>query len=557
MSDYPSQNPEEPSADQAPKESQADRLIKLVKRKDIELFHDQYEDCWARIRFRDHSEIRKCRSRDFRRYLGLIYWQEYRKAPSSQTLSDATNVIESVARYEGECHALFNRVAWHEGRLYYDLADSKRRAVCITPEGWSIDDDPPILFRRYTHQKAQVAPESRGDLKSVLPFLNLRDESSERLVLVYVVSLFVPDIAHPISIIHGPQGAAKTTFLRCLRRMVDPSVTETLSLPSKLPELVQQLAHHWMPVFDNISKLPEWLSDDLCRACTGAGVSKRELYTDDDDIIYSFRRCVALNGINIVAQKADLLDRSLLFGLKAIQESARKPEADFWNDYEDALPYLLGAVFDVLSYALGIKDTIAHDRLPRMADFAIWGSAISQALGFDPQSFPADYRENMNLRNQEILVSSPVAVVVTKFMEDRSEWEGTATKLLSELNKIAGTIHVRTDDRLWPKAANILSQRLNEIVPNLASAGLEVDTGGCRGKQRVIAIRRIPQKTVGTVEVSDPPEVPSNDMSRDLQKPSEVPLPLSDLDTVAYGDTDDTDDTISKVSKGKRKEIRI
>ena len=349
MSDYPSQNPEEPSADQAPKESQADRLIKLVKRKDIELFHDQYEDCWARIRFRDHSEIRKCRSRDFRRYLGLIYWQEYRKAPSSQTLSDATNVIESVARYEGECHALFNRVAWHEGRLYYDLADSKRRAVCITPEGWSIDDDPPILFRRYTHQKAQVAPESRGDLKSVLPFLNLRDESSERLVLVYLVSLFVPDIAHPISIIHGPQGAAKTTFLRCLRRMVDPSVTETLSLPSKLPELVQQLAHHWMPVFDNISKLPEWLSDDLCRACTGAGVSKRELYTDDDDIIYSFRRCVALNGINIVAQKADLLDRSLLFGLKAIQESARKPEADFWNDYEDALPYLLGAVFDVLS----------------------------------------------------------------------------------------------------------------------------------------------------------------------------------------------------------------
>ena len=149
---------------------------------------------------------------------------------------------------------------------------------------------------------------------------------------------------------------------------------------------------------------------------------------------------------------------------------------------------------------------------------------------------------------------------MTEFMGERREWEGTATELLSELNKIAGTIHVRTKDPLWPKAANSLSRSLNEIVPNLAAAGLEVDTGGFRGKQRLIVIRRIPQETVdlvGTVEAPEQPEVPSNDMSRDLQKPSEVPLPLSDLDTVAYGDTDDTDDTISKVSKGKRKEIRI
>ena len=43
-----------------------------------------------------------------------------------------------------------------------------------------------------------------------------------------------------------------------------------------------------------------------------AGFSKRQLYTDDDDIIYHFRRCIGFNGINLRATKADLLDRAII-----------------------------------------------------------------------------------------------------------------------------------------------------------------------------------------------------------------------------------------------------
>ena len=80
--------------------------------------------------------------------------------------------------------------------------------------------------------------------------------------------------------------------------------------------------------------MPVWMSDTLCRACTGAGFSKRELYTDDDDVIYNFRRCPGLNGINIVAHKPDLLDRSLLFRLEHIPKKDRRDEETLWRDFE-------------------------------------------------------------------------------------------------------------------------------------------------------------------------------------------------------------------------------
>ena len=104
-------------------------------------------------------------------------------------------------------------------------------------------------------------------------------------------------------------------FARMLRRLVDPSSMETLSLPRDQKELVQTLAHHYVAMFDNVDTLQPWQSDMLCRACTGEGFSKRQLFAVDDDIIYSFRRCVGLNGINIAATRADLLDRSILTGL--------------------------------------------------------------------------------------------------------------------------------------------------------------------------------------------------------------------------------------------------
>ena len=62
----------------------------------------------------------------------------------------------------------------------------------------------------------------------------------------------------------------------------------------------------------------------MCKAVTGIGHTKRELYTNDNDIIYEHRRCLGLNGINVALTEADALDRSIFIELEDIDENREK-----------------------------------------------------------------------------------------------------------------------------------------------------------------------------------------------------------------------------------------
>jgi hypothetical protein len=55
-----------------------------------------------------------------------------------------------------------------------------------------------------------------------------------------------------------------------------------------------------------------------------AADSKRQLYTDDDDVLYQFIRCIGLNGITLVANKADILDRAIIAELLRIDKRKRR-----------------------------------------------------------------------------------------------------------------------------------------------------------------------------------------------------------------------------------------
>ncbi len=492
------------------RKSQADRIVEHVEASGTELFHDLAGDGWARIPLENHKEIWNCRSKNFRRWLSRLFWSLENKAPNSQAIQSALNVIEAKARFDGEKHELSNRVAFHGNAIWYDLGDSEWRAVRIDSKGWNVVTAPPILFRRHAHQLAQVEPQRGGELGSFLDFANLNDEGQRLLLLAYLASCLVPDIPHPIPVLYGPQGASKTTLFRMLRLLIDPSQTETLTFPKNIVELIQQLSHHWAPYYDNITFLSVEMSDALCRATTGAGFSKRELYSDDDDIIYSFRRCCGLNGINIAAHQPDLLDRCLLFGLEPIAPSDRKPEKDIWDQFQAMQPRLLGAVFETLSQAMAIRPSVKLQGLPRMADFALWGCAIAQALDYDRQQFLDALEKNFDDRNDEVIAGNPVALLISSLMAQRSIWEGTASELLGELGNLTADHGVDTRARSWPKAANTLTRRLNEIRPNLAAAGIKVNTEGRTAGRRILTIRKMEKNTVTTVTTVTKPLTSAN-----------------------------------------------
>lgn len=527
-----------------PKKSQATRMVELtVERAD--LFHDQMNTPCARVYIEDHHETLRCRSSSFRQWLSRLLFDTEHKAPGSQAISSALNVLEAIACFDGPHQRLSTRVARHDRSLYYDLTDPMWRAIETNQDGWSVMPDPPALFTRYGHEATQVEPLRGGDIEELERYIAVLDEADWLLLLVYIVSCFVPDIPHPIVVLHGPQGSGKSSCFRALRRLIDPSEIEVLDFPRNRQELIQNLSHHWAPLFDNVSKLPEWQSDALCRAATGGGFSKRQLFTDDDDVIYHFRRCVGLNGINVAATKADLLDRSILVGLDRISEYKRRTEEDLWSAFEEARPRILGGIFDVLSRAVGILPEVRQATLPRMADYGWWGCAIAEALGRSADDFLDAYQANSRAQNQEVLDGQPVAAAVLAFMQDRpTGWEDTAGELLRKLTEVAtrDRIIISERDRSWPKAGNALSRRLREVQPNLLEAGIDVSFRHSGG--RTIVLTHTFASTVqtdqptGTLQESNGPEGDSLDGlhatgDKDCQSPSSrKPRSVAGMDDV-------------------------
>ncbi|MGH7801040.1 MAG: hypothetical protein ACREOW_10510 [Thermodesulfobacteriota bacterium] len=473
------------------KGGQAERLVALVEKQNVKLFQDECGEPYARFQVKDHFEIWKEKSKEFKGWLLRKFWKTEEKAPNSYAFNAALNVLEAKARFEGEMYKLHVRVAWHDGAIWYDLGNWQ--AVKITASGWEIVVDPPILFKRYPHQRAQVIPEDCGqdDIFELFKFLNIRKEE-QLLFIASLVCALIPDIPHPLDGLHGVQGTAKTTGLKIKKELIDPSELRILTPPNNIAEFVQMASHHYYIPFDNLTSMPEWLSDALCRACTGEGFSKRELYTDDDDVIYSFIRCVGVAGINVIPQKADLLDRCLPFELDLIPQEARKDEKEFFDEFNRVKPRILGAMFTLLSKAMKEYPNVNLRRKPRMADFAKWGCAISIGLGKSEDDFVEAYSSNINIQNEEAIEANPVARAIIVFMENREEWQGSPTDLLKDINVIARNLGLDTTDKKFPKDPKWLWRRIQEIKSNLLTVGISIrrdDSNHSDGRK--ISLKRI------------------------------------------------------------------
>ena len=151
---------------------------------------------------------------------------------------------------------------------------------------------------------------------------------------------------------------------------------------------------------------------------------KRRLYTDDGAVVYKYMRCVLVTSIDIVNHSEDLLERSIIFRMEMLPDSRRRREEEVRQEFEAAHPRLLGAMLDAVAAAMSIKPTVAVRDLPRMADFAVWGEAISQAIGNHEGEFLTAYRMSLSDRNQEALRGHPVGLAILYLMEEQERFVG-------------------------------------------------------------------------------------------------------------------------------------
>ena len=252
-----------------------------------------------------------------------------------------------------------------------------------------------------------------------------KDKDNTLLLKCYIISLFIPEIPKPILLLHGEQGGAKSTFQELIKMLVDPSIIQTLTFPRDTNEFIQQLSHNYIAYYDNVSVIQKWISDLLCRAVTGSSFSKRALWTNDDDFYYNFKRIVGINGIDLAATKADLLDRSIIIQTERIDKKERKKIKKIWEKFNQLTPYVLGYIFDILVKVLRYKAEHGEIDFPnglnRMADWEEYAEIISRCMGNPEGEFQRVYQENIGVQIDEAIAASPLSQAVIELMSDKKE----------------------------------------------------------------------------------------------------------------------------------------
>jgi hypothetical protein len=475
--------------------SQANIMVALAEA--AELFHTPEEVAYADIEINQHRETWPVHSKGFRRWLKRRYFEEIGGAPNGEAVAAAISTIEAKAQHDTPIRDVSVRVGELRGKIYLDLCDAAWRAIEVDEIGWRIVDRPAIRFRRSPDMRPLPEPERDGSIDGLRPLLNIpQGEDGDNdfiLAVAYLLACLRASGPYPIQAIGGEQGTAKSTRSSMLRSTIDPRKPALRALPRDERDLVVAARNQHVLAFDNVSGLQAWLSDALCRIASGAGFGTRELYTDQEEVLFSGARPITLNGIEEVIERPDLAERSIFSVCAPIDSKDRLSEEEVWASFAAAHASVLGALLDAVATGLRRFSEIRPPDLPRMADFAHWAIACEPALWKDGD-FLAAYNANILGAVESVLEASPVAVAVREMMAALAKetppaprWDGTATELLTKLTNLVTQRVSRS--KSWPSNGRALSARLRRAASFLRRVGIDVAShreGHVRTRQIVI-----------------------------------------------------------------------
>lgn len=490
------------------REKQADKVVRLTVSRGCELFHDRNGTAYGTVPVNEHLETWKIHSLGFKRWLRNAWYKDFKKGLSAQILSDALDTLDAKANCEGDERQIYIRLAHIKEEIYIDLCDADWRVAHVTATGWSIIDKAPIHFCRTPGQLPLPVPTQGGvaanKINKLRPFINAADDENWRLILAWILGAFSPG-PYPVLAVLGEWASAKSFLCKVCRDCVDPSEVSLGSIPREMRDVIIACQNSHVYGIDNLSKIPDWLSDLLCSISTGSAHRERKYHTNNgDEVLFKARCPIIMNGIDLT-MRGDLLSRALLVTLKRIDDQDRKEEAELDPQIRSAMPEILGGILDVLVAILKHLPATKLKNKPRMADFAKWVTAGEGALGWNPGAFMQTYDSNRHQAVELAIESDSFGAALRDFMVDRPLWSGGWKELIRDM---AG------DDppKGWPHSGKALCTKLTRLAPALRHVGVfwrKNDTDKKRGYEI--------EKKEGT-KVSDP-SYPSGDNAGNTFKP--------------------------------------
>lgn len=440
-----------------------------------------------------HNEITPIKSTRFRQWLGKLYYDRYGSVAGKSSCEEAIELLGFQP--EEDQRETFLRVGHDkDGNSYIDLGDAQWQTIKVSAKGWEILNRSPISFRRTQKMLPLPTPQRVANRDEVLrEFFGLVNVAVEDrpIVLAWMLAAMRSKGPYPILTLIAEAGSAKTTTTSGLKRVISPYVAKTRARPKTVENVYVAANNDWVLVYDNLSSIPQDISDAFCRLSTGGGHATRELYTDMDEAVSDNRQPLIINGITDMIKKGDLMSRSLPVRLPEITAEKRISEDEWERRFVALHPRILGALVSLLSEVMVEMPNVKLKEMPRMADFAKLGAALDRVLKIEgsDKSFTKRYDENIVKGTLDVIEASPIYRPLYRFIKgftankDTCFWEGSAGELLENVRRHAKDSEKFADN--FPRQDSRLSWLITEIAPNLRAAKI-ID---CRKLERTKTYR--------------------------------------------------------------------
>ena len=494
-------------------EKQSNReLVDRLTREFIEkheLFQDTQKQPWIAING-SGSHVMNLKEENFRYWVMKQAMEANGDFISTHTADEIAKRLISIALFNNinpkplEVRIVRkDRIDGSPEEFWYDLCDKNGLAVHITKDGYKIEE-PPIIFRRYDHQHEQIKPKAKlgGKWDDIFDIINFTKRDDRVAFTVFCISCFISRFPKPILLIQGTNGSGKSTPMRILHNLIDPSELESgTALVRDTAELARQANKLCLIHWDNIDgrEITPEVSNALCRLTSGQSFMRRTLYQDDGDSIFKGQRAIMLNGIGKLVEREDILDRSLILTTQRIPENKRKTEATIFSRLQEMKPYLLHEIFTVLTRVITIYPTVNLRTSHRMADFEALGYAICEALDSYSGKEWLDVYGRVVRRQVDTALEESATAQIAKYLVDRSAghwWEGTATDMRGfEFRKDDFYIETDADKSIkdqikdnpsFPRSPSALSAQLNRAESTLRALGITIDHDIKNGMRLII-----------------------------------------------------------------------
>jgi hypothetical protein len=445
--------------------------------------------------------------------LGLFYHEKTGKPLSKDAASTSISLYSAKARRDGIPIELFNRSGEKDGLLYYDLGNG--RTVEIKPGSWRIITDA-LFMKLYNHQQPQPDPLPGGDAWKLFNFIRVPEES-RLLCLATIATCFIARINHPAISISGPQGSGKSFAQSIIKQLVDPSCKILSLMPRKVEELPLVLSQRHMTALDNQSSFSGEVADLLCAAITGGVLEKRVLHSDAEMMSLRVPGIITYSAITSVSDRPDLHERTVRIVLDRIPPQKRRTEKPIWREFNEALPSILGGIFDLIAKAMIIHPEVEERllELPRMADFACWAFSVCEALpGGRGSEFLLDYTGNASIATADLLEHNSFFSAIIQAMERDEPLEGTFAEILAELKNIIdpdgekGGHKSLEKDGSFPKAPQGFRGKLERLKMPLEDLGVTYTVEPNKTNRGKVLCRFFKR----AVTAPDPPAAALNDL---------------------------------------------